>query len=120
MPPARHDEPLPLEAVRDLLGMVRAMFAAAKQRGAPKSELAKITRIGKKLSDAKEASKAGKATPAQKDIVAADQTGDRRTLKADSFIPLTMAVIYLGILLYFKSIGGYRAVHLAGTSAAKT
>ena len=52
--------------------------------------------------------------------MAADQTGDRRTLKADSFIPLTMAVIYLAILLYFKSIGGYRAVHLDGTSAAKT
>jgi MFS family permease len=73
---------------------------------------------GKKLSDAKDAVKAGTATPAQKDIVAADQTGDRRTLKADSYIPAAMALIYLGILLYFKSIGGYRAVHLAGTSAA--
>jgi hypothetical protein len=73
---------------------------------------------GKKLSDAKEAVKGGTATPAQKDIVMADQTGDRRTLKADSYIPATMALIYLGILLYFKSIGGYRAVHLAGTSAA--
>ncbi len=73
---------------------------------------------GKKLSDAKEAVKANSATQAQKDIVAADQTGDRRTLKADSYIPAAMAVIYLAILLYFKSIGGYRPVHLAGTSAA--
>ena len=73
---------------------------------------------GKKLSDAKEAVKANNATPAQKDIVAADQTGDRRTLKADSYIPAAMAVIYLAILLYFKSIGGYRPVHLEGTNAA--
>lgn len=74
---------------------------------------------GKKLAEAKDAVKANKATPAQKDIVAADQAGDRKTLKADSFIPAAMAVIYLAILLYFKSIGGYRTVHLDGTSASK-
>jgi MFS family permease len=73
---------------------------------------------GKKLSDAKEAVKANTATPAQRDLAAADQIGDRKTLKADSYIPAIMAVIYLGILLYFKSIGGYRPVHLAGTDAA--
>lgn len=75
---------------------------------------------GKKLSDAKDAVKAQKATPAQKDIVAADQIGDRKTLKADALIPAMMALIYLAILLYFKSIGGYRAVHLEGTAAAAT
>ncbi|MDA1006962.1 MAG: MFS transporter [Verrucomicrobia bacterium] len=37
-------------------------------------------------------------------------TGDRKTLKADSFIPLTMAVIYLALMLYFRSIGGYKAL----------
>lgn len=74
---------------------------------------------GKKLSDAKDAVKKGTATPAQKDMAAADQTGDRKTLKFDSYIPATMALIYLGILLYFKSIGGYRPVHLAGTDAAE-
>ena len=44
------------------------------------------------------------------DVAVADQAGDRKTLKADSFIPLTMAAIYLLILLYFKSIGGYKAL----------
>lgn len=70
---------------------------------------------GKKLAEAKEA-----ATPtdAQKAIVAADRTGDRKTLVADSWIPTIMALIYLGILLYFKGIGGYKTVHLAGTTAA--
>jgi MFS family permease len=71
---------------------------------------------GKKLADAKAAKE---RTPAQAAIVAADQTGDRRTLKADAFIPATMALIYLGILLYFKSIGGYKPVHLEGTAATK-
>jgi MFS family permease len=71
---------------------------------------------GKKLAEAKEAGTA--RTDAQKAIVAADQTGDRKTLIADSWIPTIMALIYLGILLYFKSIGGYKTVHLAGTTAA--
>lgn len=45
-------------------------------------------------------------------------TGDRRTLVADSAIPATMAVIYLLLLLYFKSIGGYKVVHIDGTATA--
>lgn len=40
--------------------------------------------------------------------------GDRRMLRADAFIPATMAVIYLLMLLYFKSIGGYKVVHING------
>lgn len=36
--------------------------------------------------------------------------GDRKTLVADSFIPAIMAVIYLLMMLYFKSIGGYKPV----------
>jgi hypothetical protein len=34
--------------------------------------------------------------------------GDRQTLKADAFIPAIMAVVYLLLLLYFKTVGGYR------------
>ena len=68
---------------------------------------------GKKLGEAKEAKE---KTDAQKTVVIADQQGDRRTLKADSFIPLTMAVIYLLLLLYFKTIGGYRALTLEEAS----
>ena len=54
----------------------------------------------------------GALTPEERAVHKASITGDRRTLKADSFIPATMAVIYLLILLYFKSIGGYKAVHV--------
>ncbi len=64
---------------------------------------------GSKLAEAKAAEM---PTPAQKDIVAADRMGDRKTLKADSFIPLTMAVIFLLILLYFKSKGGYKVLKI--------
>jgi hypothetical protein len=69
---------------------------------------------GKKLGAAKEVA-ADKRTPAQQAAVAADQAGNRKTLRADSAIPATMAVIYLLLFIYFKSIGGYKAVHIAGT-----
>ena len=71
---------------------------------------------GKKLAEAKDAKP---RTPAQQAIVTADQAGDRKTLKVDSIIPALMAAVYLAMLLYFKTIGGYKAVHLEGTSAAK-
>ena len=38
--------------------------------------------------------------------------GDRETLRADAFIPAAMAVIYLLLFLYFRSIGGYRPVQI--------
>jgi MFS family permease len=51
----------------------------------------------------------------QKTVITADQEGDRRTLRADSLIPATMAVIYLLLMLYFKSIGGYRPLKIEET-----
>jgi len=49
-------------------------------------------------------------TPEQETVVAADIDGNRKTLKVDSLIPAAMAVIYLLLMLYFRSIGGYRPV----------
>ena len=68
---------------------------------------------GKKLAEAKEAKE---KTDTQKAVVLADQKGDRATLKADSFIPLSMAVIYLLMLIYFKTIGGYRPLSVEEAS----
>ena len=68
---------------------------------------------GKKLGDVKDAVKEEKADDKQKSVHEADIRGDRRTLQADSFIPATMAVIYLLLLAYFKTIGGYKTVHIA-------
>ena len=64
---------------------------------------------GTKLSAAKESKE---RTEAQKKVVAADQAGDRATLKADAWIPSTMALIYLLLFFYFKAIGGYRPLTL--------
>lgn len=71
---------------------------------------------GTKLGEAKVAVAAGTATETQRIVQQADMKGDRLTLKADSFIPAIMAVIYLLLVLYFKAIGGYRPVHLSGTA----
>jgi MFS family permease len=51
-------------------------------------------------------------TPEQAALLKANENGDRKTLKADSVIPIVMAAIYLGMILYFKSIGGYKPVHI--------
>ena len=64
---------------------------------------------GTKLS---EAQTAPTKTPEQKTVADASIIGDRETLKADSFIPLMMAVIYLALFFYFKTIGGYKTVHI--------
>lgn len=73
---------------------------------------------GTKLAEAQKV-EASKRTPEQAAVVAASIAGDRKTLKADSFIPLTMAAAYLLLLIYFKSIGGYKAVHIEGAEAGK-
>ena len=72
---------------------------------------------GKKLGDA-QTTAANQRTPAQQAAVEAGQQGNRMTLRADSAIPAAMALIYLMLFIYFKSIGGYKAVHLAGTHGA--
>jgi len=64
---------------------------------------------GTKLAAAKEANE---RTPQQAVVVAADQMGDRATLRADAYIPAAMAGIYLLLLIYFKSIGGYKVVKI--------
>ena len=66
---------------------------------------------GTKLTDAQKVP-AAERTPEQKAVADASIAGDRHTLKADSFIPATMAAIYLCILLYFKVIGGYKPVRI--------
>jgi MFS family permease len=57
--------------------------------------------------------------PDQRAVVDASIAGDRKTLKADAFIPAAMAVIYLILFLYFKSIGGYKPVHIVPVAQQK-
>jgi hypothetical protein len=65
---------------------------------------------GQKIAAARAAG--ANATTDQQEALAADQQGDRATLLADSWIPATMAGIYLLFLLYFASIGGYKRVEM--------
>ena len=71
---------------------------------------------GSKLAEAQKVAPVQR-TPEQAAVADASIAGDRKTLEADAFIPFAMAAIYLLLLLYFKTIGGYKVVHLAGTSA---
>jgi MFS family permease len=82
----------------------------------------KLGAVQTKLQDArKELAKAGipdpkaaldKLTTEERAVIEASIAGDRKMFEADAFIPATMAVIYLILLIYFKAIGGYKPLHL--------
>jgi MFS family permease len=57
-------------------------------------------------------------TADQKAMVEGNIAGARKTLKADAALPVGMAAIYLLLILYFKSIGGYRPVTIADAGKA--
>ncbi len=46
----RSTDPFPREAIRDLLGVVRAIYAAGKENGAGRGELTRIARLGTMLA----------------------------------------------------------------------
>jgi len=64
---------------------------------------------GTKLS---EAQTAPVKNPEQRMVADASILGDRETLKADSFIPVAMATIYVMLFLYFKALGGYKPLRI--------
>ena len=59
-------------------------------------------------------------TSDEKGLVEASIQGDRQTLVADSFIPATMAGIYLILMVYFMAIGGYKAVKIDDDAEKKS
>ena len=72
---------------------------------------------GSKLSVAQAARN---RTPDQQVVAEASIIGDRETLKADSYIPAAMALIYLLLFVYFKAIGGYKPVHIDAAGVPAT
>lgn len=70
---------------------------------------------GTKLSEAQNAKE---RSAEQQELVDASIVGDRKTLKADAFIPATMAVIYLLLMIYFKATGGYKPVSITREKVA--
>jgi hypothetical protein len=81
-----------LGEANERLGAIRKEIEAAK--GDPKTAFDKLE-------------------PKDRAVIEASITGDRKTLKADAWIPAAMAVIYLILFFYFKAIGGYKPVHMA-------
>lgn len=102
---------------------LQATVAAVKALKDEVDGLAKVEEIKAELGNQSVFKKEGNSDkkaalaalkPEQRMAHRASIDGDRKTLRADSIIPLTMAVIYLLILLYFKSIGGYKPVTIDG------
>jgi MFS family permease len=75
-----------------------------------KAAFAAKTAVERGSEDKKVIELAQAITPEQEIIAKADIQGNRKVLKVDSLIPAAMAVIYLLLLLYFRSIGGYKPV----------
>ena len=106
-----------------------ALYEEWKSSGDPSDFLAfkEVQPIdGKRLEEAKKVvgdkklagDKAVEVEPTAEQItvVDADIRGNRRTLRTDSLIPASMAVIYLLLMLYFRSQGGYRPVSIEEAS----
>ncbi|HET6409763.1 MAG TPA: MFS transporter [Chthoniobacteraceae bacterium] len=53
-----------------------------------------------------------------KPVTAATLEGGRMALKVTAAVPVIMAVLYLGLILYFKATGGYKALHVSGEQIA--
>lgn len=83
-----------LGEVQGRLAAERATLAAAGNKD-PEAALARLSEADRKVHGA-------------------SIEGDRRTLVADSAIPAAMAVIFLLLLVYFRSIGGYKRVEVGG------
>ncbi|MGK4002831.1 hypothetical protein WMF31_09445 [Sorangium sp. So ce1036] len=82
--------PFPFDAVRDLLGVVRAIYAAAKDGGASREDLARIARVGKELSRALDL--AGAPQQGASGQAAAWRVTDKAMLQVNDLVdPLTPA-----------------------------
>jgi MFS family permease len=89
-----------------------SVFPAAP--GLDGKKLGEVQDKQKKLLEQKGDAKSALAemSAEERAVLESSIAGDRKTLVADSFIPAAMAVIYLGLLIYFAAIGGYKPVHI--------
>jgi uncharacterized membrane protein (DUF106 family) len=84
-----------------------------KKLGAVQGKLATARAEASKAGNHDPKAALGKLSPEENAVYGASIEGDRHTLVADSFIPAIMASIYLMLFLYFRAIGGYKAVSIA-------
>ena len=98
----------------EFLFFARSSGLAGKKLGAIQDKLTKEREQLAKEGNTDPQAALNQLTSDEKAVFLASIDGDRRTLTADAAIPATLAVIYLGLLVYFKLIGGYKAVHIEG------
>ncbi len=90
---------------------VEQLKKMAKDDPAAKAVVDRLKELSKPFEEDPKAAFA-QLTPLEQAVQEASIAGDRRTLVADAIIPAAMALIYLVLLLYFRSIGGYKPVKL--------
>lgn len=93
----------------------RKKAEASKEKGEESKPASKPVSVMFQVPDAIAEKAPGPYTDEDKEVLQGSIEGDRKTLVADSFIPATMALIYLGLLVYFWSIGGYKVLHIDGS-----
>lgn len=112
-------------------------FLGFKVVGLDGAKVGVLSDNGKELARAVDLSKKANKTDSNQDALAtwwdgasktaaedkklvdeANLHGGRMALKLTSFVPLTMAVLYLLLILYFRSKGGYKVVHVDGAAPA--
>ena len=49
---SKREDPIPIHALRDLLGLARAIYLAERRGGAPPERLRRIAEVGRDLADA--------------------------------------------------------------------
>jgi MFS family permease len=91
----------------------------SKEKGETAKPATKPVSVLFRVPDAVTEKEPGPYTDEDKEVFQASIEGDRRTLVADAAIPATMAVIYLGLMIYFWAIGGYKVLHIDGTEKEK-
>ena len=82
--PRAGGEPFPFDAVRDLLGVVRAIYASARESGAGRNDLSRIAKVGQELSRALDlagSAQQGSSDPAADPHPAADSDPAWRCLE---------------------------------------
>lgn len=86
---SRRDDPFPFEAVRDLLGLIRSLYAARRADGAKSAELAPIAGVGKDLHEA--LSLAASSKPGTVGYAAAWKRAEEATARAGDLVGAAMA-----------------------------
>jgi MFS family permease len=109
-------------AAEELVKADAPLYEQWKSAGEPSKFLKfhEVTPIDPQKLELAKKTAADQRTPEQATVVAADIQGNRNTLKVDSLIPAGMAVLYLILMIYFRSIGGYRPLSVGASESTST